>query len=177
MAALLLDTATLAVWVQQPEAEVEADSFATALIEAVSTRVCDTAGHGEDSATPWDATSAPEGAKLIAIQVARRTYLNPEAETAYGLAGGPSGSNAQWWASALNFLPEEIDELEKLGGLTTRTRRRGDLWIQGTAADTSPAPSILSYPVLFSNGSAPGSQSAAYLDTHYDAYAAPVDEV
>lgn len=73
----LLTTATLARWTQNDQAEVDADPFAADLITKVSALVCFLGGHPN-----WTLDAGPDQApidvQMVALQVIKRSYENPE---------------------------------------------------------------------------------------------------
>lgn len=90
----------LEVWARQEIAPEDMD-FARAVISAASLVVTEACGHPE-----WDRTTAPERAKLIASQVARRAFLNPDATVREQV--GPLGtSTVEDFARTLELTPAE----------------------------------------------------------------------
>lgn len=110
--AALLTLDELRVWTREP---IDADDdiiFAEAVIDAASLRVAEEAGFAD-----WLGVEGPSAkvARSIALQVARRTYLNPDQETrtaAIGPLGGVSYRDE--FAAALELTQSELDRLAKI---------------------------------------------------------------
>lgn len=100
----------MSVWCQ--ETITVDNAFATFNMRAASLIVRETAGHPE-----WDATTVPPRAKLIAAQLAKRSYLNPNA-TVRSAVGPLSESTVEDFARTLELTPYERNQLIEIGGLT-----------------------------------------------------------
>lgn len=113
-----------AVWCQTPIASD--DAFATAVMDNATALVVDAA-----SAPGWelDPTTAPRRAKLIALRVARRTYLNPDQEISSSV-GPISASIARDAAAGMALTEDELEQLEEMapGG----DPNAAVLWVQRT---------------------------------------------
>lgn len=99
----LLTLDTLARWTQNDLADVQADEFAADLISKVSALICFVGGHDgskKDSAgntiPEWTleagSAQAPVDVQMVALQVIKRSYENPDQVTAEG-ATGPIGGD------------------------------------------------------------------------------------
>lgn len=102
----LLTIGELEVLVREPVDP--ADAFALWNIDAASLIVSDTAGHPEW--TIAGETAAPARARVIAQQLAKRAYLNPEAERSFNT--GPIGAvTVEDYARTLELTPAELEYL------------------------------------------------------------------
>lgn len=112
-----------AVWCQQPIA-VD-DEFATMVMAQATALVVDAA-----AAPGWelDPSTTPRRAKLIALRVARRTYLNPDQELSSSV--GPISASILRDAAAGMTLTE--DELAQLLALAPDGDPTNGLWVQRT---------------------------------------------
>lgn len=113
-----------AVWCQTPIAND--DLFATMVMDQATALVVDAA-----SAPGWelDPSTAPRQAKLIALRLARRTYLNPDQEISSSV--GPISASILRDAAAGMMLTE--DELATLLKLSPEgDPMAGTLWVQRT---------------------------------------------
>ena len=122
----LLTLGELRTWTR--ESIPDGDEFALAVIDAASLVVSSAARHPE-----WDVATAPSIARLIAAQLAKRTYLNPNAVAAEGSIGPIGGDRfVEDFARTLELTPVELASLEGLwpagaskgGGLWTMTTER-----------------------------------------------------
>lgn len=97
-----------AIWCGTPIASD--DAFATMVMATATGLVVDAA-----SAPGWelDPSTAPRKAKLIALRVARRTYLNPDQEISSSV-GPLSASILKDAAAGMSLTEEELLELEAL---------------------------------------------------------------
>lgn len=99
----LLTVGELSVWVR--ETLDPADDFAQTIINSASLVVVETAGHPE-----WTRDTAPARARLIAAQLAKRTYLNPDAVVRSNV--GPLGeATVEDFARTLELTAAERAEL------------------------------------------------------------------
>jgi hypothetical protein len=120
-----LTVAELATWTRQ---EIVADDpFALVVIDAASLRVREAA-----SQPTWTLADIPKSARLIAIQLAKRTYLNPDAIVAEGGLGPIGGDRfIEDFARTLELTEYERATLEGLapaGAIGKGSR----LWVQET---------------------------------------------
>lgn len=112
MANELVTTQELALWSQTDQATVDADPFAAEVLSKVSDYVRFVAGQ---DITTWTYDTAPFDAKLIALWMARRTYVNPDQEKTTGT--GPISSTVVDAATlAMNLSDEERKTLEGYRG-------------------------------------------------------------
>lgn len=73
----LITPQTLAKWTQSDLAEVQADPFALDLITKVSELICFIGGHPDWTLDPGE-DQAPIDVQMVALQVIKRSYENPE---------------------------------------------------------------------------------------------------
>lgn len=113
MADLLVSLDDLRVWTRESIDAQEDVEFATAVIEAVSLRVAEELEFADFLSDP--ASDYTKSARAVALQVARRTYLNPDQETRTA-AIGPIGGVAYLddFAQALALTEPEQERLAKL---------------------------------------------------------------
>lgn len=113
-----------AIWCQTPIASD--DAFATAVMDNATALVVDAA-----KAPGWelDPSTAPRQAKLIALRVARRTYLNPDQEISSSV-GPISASILRDAAAGMALTEDELAQLLELapGG----DPNAAVLWVQRT---------------------------------------------
>lgn len=129
--ATLINVATLATFART---EIEPDDeFALLVLDEASGLVCDTAKHPEWEDSP---STSPRAARRICLQVAYRTFSNPDFEIAYGL-GPLSGRSLDLYAMGLNLTEAETEELEDLWP----TSSSGGLWVQPIDGDSTMYPS------------------------------------
>lgn len=131
----LLTIAELAVWART---EIPADDpFALVVIDAASLKVREAAKQPD-----WTAATVPATARLIAIQLAKRTYLNPDAVIAEGGIGPIGGDRyIEDFARTLELTDLERADLEALApnaatggnGLWVQPMTRGDIETTETA--------------------------------------------
>lgn len=113
MADPLVSLEDLRVWTREPIDTEEDAAFANAVIEAVSLRVAEELEFADFLSDP--ASDHTRSARAVALQVARRTYLNPDQETRTA-AIGPIGGVAYLddFAQALTLTESELERLGKL---------------------------------------------------------------
>lgn len=113
MADLLVSLDDLRIWTRESIDAQEDVEFATAVIEAVSLRVAEELEFADFLSDP--ASDHTKSARSVALQVARRTYLNPDQETRTA-AIGPIGGVAYLddFAQALTLTESEQERLAKL---------------------------------------------------------------
>lgn len=161
--AALLTPQTLAKWTQSDEAEVVADPFAADLIDKLSALVCFIGGHDGtkfDAAgapvpewsivadSPAGAVLAPIDVQMVMLQVAKRSYQNPDEVLQEGGVGPLGGERyADVHALFMDFTDAERTVLAKYnpdgdptpqdgtGVIFTITTTRGD---ETTLPQTSP---------------------------------------
>jgi hypothetical protein len=109
----LLTTQTLARWTQSDEAEVAADVFAVDLIEKLSALVCFLGGHPD-----WTLASgedqAPVDVQMVMLQVAKRSYENPQEILQEGSVGPLGGERyADQHALFMDFTDSERATITK----------------------------------------------------------------
>lgn len=121
----LLTTDTLAKWTQEDPADVAADPFAVDLIDKTSQLICFIGGHdgtkvdSEGDLIPeWDLvagpTLAPIDVQMVALQVIKRSYENPNQvlqEGSIGPLGGDRVTDTQ--ALFMDFTEAERRTLAK----------------------------------------------------------------
>jgi hypothetical protein len=112
-----------ATWCQTPIAAD--DAYATAVMDAVTALIVDVA-----KAPDWelDPSTAPRVVKLIALRVARRTYLNPDQEVTSSV--GPISSSILREAASGMMLTES--ELEQILAVAPDGDPSNGLWVQRT---------------------------------------------
>lgn len=132
--AALLTPQTLAKWTQSDEAEVVGDPFAADLIEKLSALVCFIGGHDgtkDDPAsttvpaeklpewslvadTPAGSVVAPIDVQMVMLQVAKRSYQNPDEIIQDGSVGPLGGDRyADVHALFMDFTESERATLSK----------------------------------------------------------------
>lgn len=126
----LLTVAQLAVWAQQ---EIDDDDeFALVVIEAASLVVAEKAAHLdwiEIIAPAVALTPAPSRARLIATQLAKRTFLNPHAVLWEGNIGPIGGDKlVEDFSRTLELTLVESAELEAMQPAGAATGN--GLWVQ-----------------------------------------------
>lgn len=128
--ATLVNITLLAVMARRP---IEPDDeFALLVLSEASGLVCDTAQHPEWEQNP---ANAPRTARRICLQVAYRTFTNPEFEVQYGL-GPLSGRSLDLYAMGLNLTEHEQEQLEALQGATGGAQK--GLWVQPLDGGVAP---------------------------------------
>lgn len=121
----LLSITELATWTRQVIADD--DPFALAVISAASLRVREVASQPD-----WTLLTAPPSARLIAIQLAKRTYLNPDAVVAEGGLGPIGGDRfIEDFARTLELTEYERTTLEGLAP-AGEVGKGSRLWVQET---------------------------------------------
>lgn len=161
--ATLVSRAQLAIAARRPIADD--DAFATYILEAASGLVCDTAEHPE-----WeeDVANAPRPAKRICLEVARRSYTNPDFEIAYGL-GPLSGRSLDIAALGLNLSEAEEAVLVNLQGGPEASG--GGLWVQPLGGGLEQIDTV-----FVAQAGAPQADMIPYLDpSELDAMTPPED--
>jgi hypothetical protein len=121
----LLTTATLAKWTQNDPAEVAADEFAVDLIDKVSQLICWIGGHdgntldaAGDPVPEWTLDAGPDQApidvQMVALQVIKRSYENPEQIIQAGNIGPLGGDrHADVYALFADFTEAERATIAK----------------------------------------------------------------
>lgn len=118
----------LAIWTQT---EIAADDFAANAILAAASLIVRT----EAEQPLWTAADAPPMAKLITVQLAKRTYLNPNAVISEGSIGPIGGDRfLEDFVRTLELTSVEIAQLRAMrpdttSGVAGHTR---GLWSQPT---------------------------------------------
>lgn len=111
--AALLTTQTLARWTQNDPDEVAADEFAVDLIEKLSALVCFLGGHPEWTLEPG-VDQAPVDVQMVMLQVAKRSYENPDEILQEGSVGPLGGDRyADQHALFMDFTETERAVLTK----------------------------------------------------------------
>lgn len=121
----LLTTATLATWTQNDADEVAGDAFAVDLIAKVSALICFIGGHDgskTDAAgnviPEWTLDPGPDQApvdvQMVALQVIKRSYENPDQVLAEGSTGPLGGdSHVDTYALFADFTESERAVISK----------------------------------------------------------------
>lgn len=130
--AALLSTEKLALWTQNEPADVAADPFAAEVIDVVSQLAQFLGGHPDWSLTPG-VNYAPFDVQLVVLQVAKRTYGNPDQEVATGV--GPISSRVLDVAALLTDLTETERAVLTKYNPTGDPDGGGGLWVLQTARD------------------------------------------
>ena len=107
----LVTTQELATWSQTPLATVEADPFATEVLEKASGLIREIAKQ-----PTWEIVGEnpiPFRARMLALKVVRRTYVNPDQEIS-STTGPISSRVADEAAMAMTLSDEDIALLESL---------------------------------------------------------------
>lgn len=108
----IVTLAELAVFTRSDEEDVLDDPYAAMVLELASGLVCDAAQHPE-----WETAggTVPRAARRVCLQVAGRTYTNPDLETSSNT--GPIGSRViDWAAYGLTLTEAEEADLTELIG-------------------------------------------------------------
>ena len=128
----LLTVAQLAVWAQRDIDDD--DEFAIVVINAASLVVAEKAWHTdwlEIIAPALARVPAPARAVLIAIQLAKRTFMNPHAIVGEGAIGPIGGDRiVEDFARTLELTLVEITELEDLRPGASQFSSGNGLWTQ-----------------------------------------------
>lgn len=153
----LLTKSKLALWTQRDPAKVELDLFATEVIDVVSKMACWLGGHDGtklDSAgvaipewtLPDGDNPAPFDVQMVALQVAKRSYGNPDQVVQEG-GVGPIGGDRFIDAAAL-LLSLTDSERATLTKYNSEGDPDGadDLWV--LTIDRSPETSLIA-PTLY----------------------------
>lgn len=121
----LLTVAELATWARTEIADD--DPFANAVVDAATLVVVSQCGF---PVPEWTTSSAPPVARLITIQLAKRTYLNPDAVIAEGGIGPIGGDRfVEDFARTLELTPNELAKLADVDPATASAS--GNLWVLG----------------------------------------------
>jgi hypothetical protein len=109
----LLTTQTLARWTQNDPDEVAVDPFATDLIQKLSDLICFIGGHPEWS-LEVGVDQAPVDVQMVMLQVAKRSYENPEQVLQDGAIGPIGGDRyADQHALFMDFTDAERATIAK----------------------------------------------------------------
>lgn len=142
----LMSIETLAIWMQTPVTELEADPFYAQVITDVSGLVCFIGGHPQWTYEPGE-DQAPYDVRMVALNVIKRSAENPGrviAEGSVGPIGGDRVDEAQALFTDLTdaeraviakYNPEGDPEGDAAGILFTIETSRGDSM---TLQQTSP---------------------------------------
>lgn len=135
----LLTVAQLAIWART--SIEDDDEFALAVVDAASLVVADRAKHMDwiEIIAPATArVAAPSRAVLIAIQLAKRTFLNPDAVIAEGGIGPIGGDRfVEDFARTLELTSVEGEELD--GMRPAVAGGNGALWVMTIETGRTPA--------------------------------------
>lgn len=113
MVALLVTHDELRTWTREPIDAEEDVVFADSIIDAVSLRISEELGHPEFLEDSSDVNT--RSARAVALQVARRTYLNPDQETRTAAIGPIGGvSYLEDFAQALTLTESELERLARI---------------------------------------------------------------
>lgn len=128
----LFTAAELDVWVRGETVSAD-DPFAQAIISAASLKLREECKHPE-----WTAATVPAMPKLIALQLAKRSYENDRGVVGEGGIGPIGGDRfLEDYARSLQFLDEELAQLASYGGAGGSTSTGvGELWVQPTTGGT-----------------------------------------
>jgi len=109
----LLTTATLAKWTQNDPVEVAADVFAVDLISKLSALICFLGGHPDWTLEAGE-DLAPIDVQMVMLQVAKRSYENPDEILQEGSVGPLGGDRyADQHALFMDFTESERKTLTK----------------------------------------------------------------
>lgn len=134
----LLTRTELGVWAR---ATIAADDeFATKTISGASLVVRLAAKHAE-----WTYDDAPEIARLIAAQLAKRSYLNPDAVVRSGV-GPLSEATVEDYARTMELTPYEREQLEIAGAVVTSDA--GQMFIMNMGGAPTPTERTIYVPDL-----------------------------
>lgn len=121
----LLAVSELAVWARQEIADD--DAFALAVIDAASLKTRTAAKQ-----PTWDVATIPAEARLVCIQLAKRTFLNPDAVVSEGGIGPIGGDRyVEDFARTLEFTDAELATLADASG--SAAAAGNGLWVQPTS--------------------------------------------
>ncbi len=121
----LLTMSELRVWVRRPSLP-DTDEFGLAVIAASSLVVSEECGF---PVPEWTPTTAPAIARQVAIQLAKRTFLNPDAVVAEGGIGPIGGDRfIDDFARTLELTAAEKAQLARIDGNVSASEQ--GLWVQ-----------------------------------------------
>ena len=152
--ASLVPVSELAIWCQQTIAED--NPWALAVLDKASMLVREAAGHPE-----WESSTTPPRARLIALLVARRTFLNPD-QVVSSSVGPLSERVLDEAAAGMTLTPAERLELGALRGSEDDPDPNG-LWVLQTTTGRR-----LRNLDIYLPGVRPGSSYIPYLDPAAD---------
>lgn len=135
----LITTQVLATWTQNDPAEVAADPFALEVVDKVSRLAQFLGGHPEWTLT--GTTAAPFDVQMVVLQVAKRTYANPDQEVSTTV--GPLGSRVLDTAALLTDLTETERRTLVKYNVNGDPDSSGSIWVLETGRDpinTQPDP-------------------------------------
>lgn len=160
----LLTLDELRTWTRRTIAD--ADPFATAVISAASLKVLNECNNPVE----WvDVSTTPAMARMIAVQLAKRTYLNPDAIVAPGGVGPIGGDRyVEDFARTLELTESELETLAKLEGVTTQGEQSG-FWVLQVGEPEGVDP------ILYLRDSDGSNWMIPFLDVDLDPYYVPVD--
>lgn len=163
----LLTPQTLARWTQSDEAEVLADPFAADLIDKVSQMICFIGGHDGTKDDPTSTTvppakipewtlvagagQAPIDVQMVALQVIKRSYENPQQIIQDGNVGPLGGDRyADVHALFMDFTDAERRTLAKynVDGDPTVQDGSGEIFVLATTRDD---PMMVSTEILYAS--------------------------
>ena len=98
-------------WVGAEPGSLDGDPLLIGILWGVSIRVRE---YGLDT---WERDTLPDGARLIAMLVAKHYYEHPTAAISEAVAGGPSDRYHESVLQGLTLMPEQIARLADLAGL------------------------------------------------------------
>lgn len=138
----LITPVELARWTQTPLADIEADDFATEVMEKVS-ELARFLGGQED----WTYATAPFDVKMVVLKICKRTYSNPDQVVQEGSVG-PIGGDRVLDAAALLFdlTDSERATLTKYNDDGDPDGGGGSLWVLRT---TRGGPDLRTEPILY----------------------------
>ncbi len=159
----LLTLPELRTWTRR--AIPDADPFALAVISAASLKVLDECNNPED----WTSLNlVPAMVRMIAVQLAKRTYKNPDAIIAEGGIGPLGGDRfIEDFARTLELTAAELDTLAKVTGVDAKSE--GGLWVQPLMSDQS------TDSILYLRDTDGSNWMIPFLDVDLDPYYVPVD--
>lgn len=127
-AMMLITVGELALWAEgSRDAISPADQLANWIIEQASSLVADECGHPD-----WTAQTAPNRAKIVVANIAKRCWNNSDQETRSAIAGGPSSAVLDEAALGLRLSDAEILECEKIVKALAPASAGGTLWVLPT---------------------------------------------
>lgn len=140
MADELITPAELALWTQNDEADVIADPWAAEVLDKVSQMARFLGGQTIET---WTLATAPFDVRMVALQVAKRVYSNPDQEVSTQV--GPIGSRVLEAAALLM----ELTDSER--ATLTKYNSEGDpdggggLWVLATTRGEETVPGATYY--------------------------------